>query len=60
MWASKFVLHVLVQFAIFGDELIVQVNFPLHIFSMHHNNYAVKCILFQGCLEQSAGRTLPV
>ena len=43
---EQLVLHVLVQYAVFGDELIMQVNFPLHISSMHYNNYAVKCIPF--------------
>jgi len=42
------VLYVLVQFAVFGDELIVQVDFPLHLFSMHYDNYAVKCIYTPG------------
>lgn len=44
---EQLVLHVLVQLAVFRDELMVQVNFPLHIFGMHCNNYAAKCMCFQ-------------
>jgi hypothetical protein len=33
-----------VQFAVFGDKIIVKVNFPLHTDSMHYSNYAVKCM----------------
>ena len=57
---EQLVLYVLVQFAVFGDKLIVQVDFPLHRFSMHYDNYAVKCMCWppaRACERKAAAGT---
>lgn len=41
---QQFVLHVFMQTAVLGNEIIMEISFPLHMRSMHYNNYAVKCV----------------
>jgi len=41
---QQLVLHVLMQVAVLGDEIIMEINSPLHISIMHCNNYSVKFI----------------
>lgn len=62
MWAEllkqfdvgqQFVLHIMVQLAVLANEIVTQVNFPLHYSSMHHNNYAVQCIYLNRPAAQS-------
>src|SRR5574337_1605435 len=32
------------QTAVLGDEIGMEISFPLHVCSMHYNNYFVKCM----------------
>lgn len=41
---QQFILYVRMQVAVLGDEIVVEISFPLHLCSMHYNNYIVKCV----------------
>jgi hypothetical protein len=53
---QQLVLHVLMQVAVLGDEIIMKIDSPLHISIMHCNNYSVKLIWPEGCLRSRLAR----
>jgi len=49
---QQLVLNVPVQIVVLGDEIVMEINLPLHLLSMHGKDYAVKCMYRLGATPQ--------